>query len=279
MNSPAMLKQRVLVALVLLPVGIALILWGGLAYLAMVAFFMAIAVWEYAHLFATLGRRPAAGLMVLGVLALVGARYWLGFRGTAPLVVALMLLLLLYHMADYARGAAESGTDFAVSLSGVLYLGLLGAYMISLRQLPGGVWWVLLTLPTIWLADSGAYFIGRAWGRHKLSPRLSPKKTWEGYLGGILTGAAGAALLAWGMVALGKGALPAGLTPSSAAVLGVLLSALAPLGDLAESMFKRQAAQKDSGHLLPGHGGAFDRIDSWLWAGMLAYYFILLVSW
>jgi len=272
-----MLKQRVLVAVVLLPIGIALIFAGGLAYLAMVAFFMAVAVWEYARMFAALGRRPATILMILGALALTAARFAAGFRYDAHIIAALTLLILTYHLVDYERGAPESGTDFAVSLTGTLYLGFIGAYLVSLRQVENGAWWVLLALPIIWAADSGAYFAGRAWGKHKLSPRLSPKKTWEGYLAGVVAGTlAGAGLAAVFPVLAGHAIV--GMQPLHAALLGFLISALAPLGDLAESMFKRQAGVKDSGHLLPGHGGAFDRVDSWLWAGLIAYYFVTLLT-
>ncbi len=272
-----MLKQRILVAVVLLPIGIALIFAGGLAYLAMVAFFMAVAVWEYGRMFAALGRRPAVALMVAGALALTLSRFWAGFRYDAHVIAALTLLTLTYHLFDYERGAPESGTDFAVSLAGMLYLGFIGAYLVSLRALENGAWWVMLALPSIWAADSGAYFIGKAWGRHKLSPRLSPKKTWEGYLAGVLTGTLVAAGLAAAFPLLAGHAL-AGMTPLNGALLGFLVSALAPLGDLAESMFKRQAGVKDSGNLLPGHGGAFDRVDSWLWAGLIAYYFVTLLT-
>ncbi len=275
-----MLKQRVLVALILLPIGVALIFVGGLAYLAMVAFFMAAAVWEYAHMFMAMGRRPARFLMVGAALAWMLARDIWGFHADAFVLAAVTLVLMVYHLWDYEHQSAEtpqSGVDFAVSLSGVVYLGFLGAYMVSLRQLPAGAWWVLLALPVIWIADSGAYFVGRAWGKHKLSPRLSPNKTWEGYLAGVLAGTIGGMVLAWVYPSL-EGHAIAGMTPLEGAMLGLLISALAPLGDLGESMFKRQAGVKDSGHLLPGHGGAFDRVDSWLWAGVLAYYFVLFVT-
>jgi len=272
-----MLKQRVLVAVILLPIGIALIMAGGLAYLVMVAFFVAAAAREYTQMFTTLGRRPAAVLTVAGALALVLSRFLAGFRYDVHLIAALTLLALVYHLGDYERGAAESGTDFAISLTGMLYLGFFGAYLISLRQLENGAWWVILALSIVWVADSGAYFIGKAWGKHKLSPRLSPKKTWEGYLAGVVTGTLAGAGLAAGFPLLAGHAI-AGMQPFYGALLGFLISALAPLGDLAESMFKRQAGVKDSGHLLPGHGGAFDRIDSWLWAGLLAYYFITLMT-
>ena len=155
----------------------------------------------------------------------------------------------------------------------MLYFGWIGGYLISIRELPEGMWWVLLALPSVWLADSGAYFIGRAIGKHRLSPRLSPKKTWEGYFGGVLVGVLGTAGLAylWGFWTGPESAI----TPLSGAILGLVLGVITTLGDLGESMFKRQAGVKDSGNLLPGHGGAFDRIDSWLWAGVLGYYVIV----
>jgi phosphatidate cytidylyltransferase len=177
------------------------------------------------------------------------------------------------HLVAYERGRDQAGTDFAITLSGILYIGWLGAYLVSIRALPEGVWWVLLVLPAIWIADGGAYFIGRAFGRHKLSPRLSPKKTWQGYLGGVLVGALGTALLAWLWANLsGTGTA---ISPLDGVILGVILAVLAPLGDLGESMIKRQFGIKDSGKILPGHGGAFDRIDSWLWAAAIGYYVII----
>ena len=109
----------------------------------------------------------------------------------------LILAAMTYHLVAYERGQDQSGTDFAITLSGIFYLGWIGAYLISLRDLPDGIWWVLLVLPAVWIADSGAYFIGRSFGKHKLSPRLSPKKTWEGYIGGVVTGTLGAGLLAY----------------------------------------------------------------------------------
>ncbi|MCU0489232.1 MAG: phosphatidate cytidylyltransferase, partial [Anaerolineales bacterium] len=190
-----------------------------------------------------------------------------------------LLLSLTYHLWSYERGRDQAATDFAITIGGGLYIGFTGAYLILLRNLPEGMWWVLLALPAVWLADSGAYFVGRAYGRHKLNKRLSPKKSWEGYFGGIVLGTAGTALLAlaWQAlalrwpVALGSATR---ITPFNGAILGLVASLLTILGDLGESMIKRQFGAKDSGNLLPGHGGVFDRIDSWLWAGILSYFVI-----
>ena len=180
---------------------------------------------------------------------------------------------MMYHLVQYERGRDQAATDFPVTLGGILYLGWLGAYLISLREMPEGMWWLLLALPAVWFADSFAYLVGRQFGRHKMTARLSPKKFWEGYFAGIIAAIVGNALLALGWQQLG--ADPAVITPLRGAILGGLLAVLTIFGDLGVSMIKRQVGIKDSGNLLPGHGGAFDRIDTWLWAGVIAYYTIL----
>jgi phosphatidate cytidylyltransferase len=221
--------------------------------------------------------QPAAVLIIAGTLALVFARFLDDGFENSPWILSLLVLAgMTYHLVAYERGRDQAGTDFGITMAGVLYFGWIGAYLISLRQLPEGLWWVLLALPIVWLADSGAYFVGRRWGRHKLSPRLSPKKTWEGYFGGVVVGVIGGGVLA---ALIARFAAPIGealaITPMRGLILGLVLSTITTLGDLGESMIKRQVGVKDSGNLLPGHGGAFDRIDSWLWAGVLAYYVIV----
>lgn len=267
-----MLKQRVLVSILLLPIGIAAIYAGDFPYYALVSLFMSLAAWEYVTIFRAGGLAPSGAIVILGALALVVGRAVDDFS-SAPLLLSLVVLsAMVYHLVAYERGCDHAGTDYGVTLAGVLYLGWIGAYLISMRKLPDGNWWLLTVLPTVWVADSGAYFVGSRFGRHKLSPRLSPKKTWEGYWGGVLTAVlAGAGLAAlWSSFGLAAGAI----TPLRGALLGLIVSSTSVFGDLGESMFKRQVGFKDSGNLLPGHGGIFDRIDSWLWAGVIGYYLI-----
>ena len=153
--------------------------------------------------------------------------------------------------------------------TGVIYFGLLLNHFVALRNLPAGLQWLLLGLLLTWITDTGAYFSGRGLGKHKLWPRHSPKKTWEGAIGGWLVGTAAGALLGPWLV---------GQSPWAGAALGGLVCLVAPFGDLAESMVKRQMGAKDSGHLIPGHGGMWDRIDSLLFVIPVVYYWAFLIG-
>jgi phosphatidate cytidylyltransferase len=272
MAKPDTFFKRILVAVILLPLGLVVILLGGWLYSAAITAILALAAYEYVKLFKAGGWKPSGFLVLAATLAFAIQRAWVGMQAADLTLSLVILLALAYHLIEYERGHEQAGTDFAVTLSGALYIGWIGAFMISLRMLPDGLWWVLTVLPAVWLADSGAYLVGRRFGRHKMTRRLSPKKSWEGYLAGILISVPGTALLAW---LCGNWAGASSLiTPGRAALLAFVLSSLTILGDLGESMIKRQVGVKDSGSLLPGHGGVFDRIDSWLWAAVLGYYLI-----
>jgi phosphatidate cytidylyltransferase len=269
-----MLIQRVLVAAILLPLGIAAILAGGLWFALVGLVILCLAVWEYATLFEASGLRPARAVLIGGVAAILAARYLGGHDYDDWLFPLLVLVAMAVHLLAYERGRDQAATDFAVTLSGLFYIGLLGSYLVLLRALPNGEWWMLLALPSLWVADSAAYFLGTRFGRHKLAPRLSPHKSWEGYISGIVFGTLGAPLLLLLYQRWGLPSLPA-FNYANAALLGFFMSLLPTLGDLGESMIKRQVGAKDSGTILPGHGGMFDRIDSWLWALPISYYLIV----
>lgn len=267
-----MLVKRLLVAIVLLPVGMAAILAGGWYLTALVAVFMCLAAWEYVVLFRTGGLKPAGILVVGGTLLILLGRNINEFESAPWLISLLILLSMTYHLVAYERGRDQAGTDFAVTIGGLFYIGWFGAYFISLRNLPEGRWWILVVLPAVWFADTGAYFIGKRFGRHLLSPRLSPKKTWEGYFGGILVGVVCTTLFA-ALWRLGAGS-DSSITYLRGALVGLVMGIFPTLGDLGESMIKRQMGVKDSGNILPGHGGALDRVDSWLWAAVIGYYMV-----
>jgi phosphatidate cytidylyltransferase len=271
-----MLSDRLAISALLIPLAMWVIASGGTLYLATILLIFLLAALEYANIFKMAGLRPARPLIVGGVLALIAAQQ-LAFLNPRGLLLPLALLLALtWHLFDYEFGATTSGTDFTVTVGGLVYLGVMGSYFIALRALPDGQWWIIAVFSGMWLADSGAYAFGRAFGKHKMSPRLSPKKTWEGYAGSVIWGAAGGGLLAffWHFGA-DAGSL---LTWQTGVILGALVGMLGPLGDLGISMMKRQVGLKDTGNLMAGHGGALDRMDSWLVAIPVGYYFVLLLQ-
>jgi phosphatidate cytidylyltransferase len=267
-------KQRLLVTLAALPLGIAVIMAGGYWYAALIALILGRAAWEYAGLFRAGGGQPSAWMLMLGVLAIFAARFTAGFTQDGWLITLILFAALVVHLVAYERGRDKAGTDFAATLSGIFYIGWLGGFFVLLRNLPNGEWWLMLAFFAVWLGDTGAYMIGTPYGRHRLAPRLSPKKSWEGYIGGILIAAIFTPLF---LLLFRRFGLPdtAAFSLANAALLGVALSVLPTFGDLGESMIKRQMKVKDASHLLPGHGGILDRIDSWLWAMPIAYYLIV----
>ena len=163
------------------------------------------------------------------------------------------------------RRDATVTADWALTLAGGVYLAWAGRQFLQIRAFENGAAWLVLVLSGTWLADSGAYLIGARWGRHKMTPSLSPKKTWEGLAGGVTIGILGNALVAAVL------ALP----PVHGAALGLLGGTLGTLGDLSVSMIKRQVGAKDSGQLIPGHGGALDRIDSLLFTVIAGYLYLV----
>jgi phosphatidate cytidylyltransferase len=266
-----MLIKRFIGAFGLAIIGIPAMILGGYFYFALITLMLAVAVWEYGKIFRNAGYNASTPLMVGGVVIIAVLRAY--FPGYAVAALTLLILVaMIWHLVDYEKGRDLAAADFAITTTGILYLGWIGVYLIDVRNLPDGITWIGLVLPAAFLADTAAYFVGRRFGKHHMSTRLSPKKTWEGYWGGVVFATAGTAGLAVLWHSLG------GLDVSwwQGAALGAVLSIIIPLGDLGESMFKRQAGVKDSSNIIPGHGGMLDRMDSWLWAGALGY---LLIIW
>jgi phosphatidate cytidylyltransferase len=265
-----MLVERTLVAIVILPLAVLVIAAGGWVFALAVALILSVAAWEFWRMVRNGGFQPSAIIVIGGVALMALLRFQFSFTGSQFGASLMILLTMAVCIRGYELSRNQSASDFAITVAGIFYLGWVGSYLISLRSLPNGEWWTLTALPAVWIADGGAFFIGRAFGRHQLSPRVSPKKTWEGYLGGIVVGTVGTTLLAaaWHLN------VPA-ITAEKGALIGLVVSVLGPVGDLGESMLKRQFGLKDTSNLLPGHGGFMDRIDSTLWAAVIGYYLIV----
>jgi phosphatidate cytidylyltransferase len=268
-----MLGKRTLVASILTPLALAAIYVGGYPYQAFIILLITLAAWEYTRLLKKVNHRPSLPLVIGGVVILGIIRALFDFNYLAAILTGLIFLAAAYHIVEFERLDTRPATDIGATLSALIYIGFLGPYLISLRGLDNGRWWTFLALPTVWIADTAAYFVGSTIGKHKLAAKTSPHKTWEGYFAGVIAGT----LSCPGLASLFNQVFGAGLTISflEAALLGLVLSALIPLGDLTESLIKRQAEEKDSGTIFPGHGGVFDRLDSLFWAAPIAYYLIL----
>jgi phosphatidate cytidylyltransferase len=270
-----MLKDRLLVILLLIPLGVAIFVDGGILLMVGVLFVINLAAMEYAQLFARSGIRVAGWIVCVGSSTLIVLRWLDGFNHIGAAVCGIIFLALFWFLVQYERGDDQAASGWVTTLAGVLYLGWFGAYFLSLRMLPEGLWWSLIILPAVWFTDSAAFFVGSRWGRHPMTKRLSPKKTWEGYAGGIFFGSVFSMLFgSFWRIAAGPDSF---VGPVSGLLIGLCISAFSPTGDLAISMLKRQMGAKDSGNLLPGHGGALDRIDSWLVTAVIGYYAVILI--
>jgi len=261
-----LLRDRVLSAIVLIPIVAGLAYLGGYWWLSGVGLAGALASFELFRLLKQGEYNPNTWFGIAWTLALIATGFW---PDIFPLGVVIGVgLILTLTLALFRRGARPA-TDWAWTAAGAIYLGVLLSSFVALRMRPDGFAWLALAVLTTWITDSGAYFVGITVGRRKMAPRLSPKKTWEGAIGGWVIGViCGAALGIWLV----------NLPPVQAILLAGVLCLLAPLGDLAESMMKRQVGVKDSSGLIPGHGGVLDRLDSLLFIVPATYYASLLLG-
>ena len=273
-----MLKQRILTALILAPIAIACIFaLPPAGFSIFIGGVLGIGAWEWANFAGLKGPYRflyAASLIVLMGLCvflppmpilIIGAVWW---------CIALALMLTYPDSAHYWSSSADSPAKI-ISLIGPLNLIPAFVALITLKQSADSSFLILLLFFLIWGADVGAYFSGRAFGKHKLAPKVSPGKSWEGFWGGLVFAVGIAVLmLNW----LGK--------PSITSLEGIIflvscafIVMVSVLGDLVESMFKRNRGIKDSSQLLPGHGGILDRVDSLLSAGPFFAILIIVLDW
>ncbi len=260
--------SRIVVAVVLLPLVVGVVYLGGwwLLALALVGGLIAL------HELYTLARehRPLVLAGYLGlVLALVGFQLgglsWM----LGGLLATFAFSFVVFGLSDVRPSAT---TSFGVTLLGVVWVGAGLGFLLLVRDIPEhGFWAVMAVLFTVFAADTAAFFVGRAVGRHKLAPAISPGKTWEGFVGGV----AAAMLMAFVILYKDRDEF---LSIPEMLLLGAAVALAAVLGDLFESAVKRDLDAKDSGRLLGGHGGMLDRLDAVLWAGPVAYYVILAVG-
>lgn len=245
-------KQRLLVVLLVLP-PVLLSLWFGAPWWTLVIYVVAtLGGLEYFALMAQGGYQPYRVLGMAWLLLLVTSAW-------QPDTLPLSLTITLGFIATFSLALFKTERpilNWAITGIGALYIGTMLGQAIALRLLPNGLAWVFLTLAVTMLNDTFAYFVGIAAGKHKIWPRLSPKKSWEGTIGGWIA----AGITGYVVVSL----TPIPLSPWLGVAIGLVGGVLALLGDLTISMLKRQVGAKDSGKIMPGHGGMLDRLDSLL---------------
>jgi phosphatidate cytidylyltransferase len=261
------LVERAISAVVLLPIAIWLTWLGGWPFALLVAVAAGLGAVELLLMFGRLRLAEWYGVAIAAAIPLLAALH----RGEtllpdwSPLALAFATLalfgVLLFTHEEQAEVPARAGR---VALAWI-YCGLLASTLVGLR-VQGGTAWVVLAFVVTWANDTFAYFAGMLFGKHKLYEKVSPKKTWEGFAGGALGSVAGALVV--------RSTLLPELPVPMAVLLGAGAALLGPMGDFTESLLKRAAGVKDSGRLIPGHGGLLDRIDALLFVVPWVYLFV-----
>lgn len=259
-----MFLRRALTTITIGPLFLWLIYKGGWYFFIPVSLVVGLATFEFTNLLGRAGWRLPLWILLPSVMLQLVAAEWPALELFAPAMVLSLLVVMMYALVRYERRLSPLvPADWAGLVMGILLLGWMSGHFFRLRGMGEmAAQWTMLVMISTWLADSAAYVFGTWLGRHKLAPRLSPRKTVEGYLAGILLGS---------LITVGVGLL-LGLPWTLSLLLGILISVIAPAGDLGISLFKREAGMKDSGNMLPGHGGALDRIDSLVWSVTISYY-------
>lgn len=267
--------QRVLTAIVLIPLVLLLIFvspkWP-LLFMAVIFAAAALALWEYLGLADAMGAKTPR-MIVVACLAILYAAIFRRADLMAPVMGALALFLFI--LSAFRSPVNRVLADTAYSVFGLIYIGLSMSTLYLLSSQDNGPSLLLFLVFVVWSGDIAALYIGRAFGRFKLAPTLSPNKTWEGSIASI----AGSVLITLGLIYLSRTLIAHDIdtlsysgSPGIWIAYAVLVNVAAQIGDLVESAIKRGAGVKDSGHLLPGHGGMLDRIDALLLAAPVLWY-------
>ncbi|GAC1476929.1 MAG: phosphatidate cytidylyltransferase [Ktedonobacteraceae bacterium] len=279
-KSDSSIGLRWLTAAIGMPIVLLFVWFGGWAAFAATLLVVVLGTLELHDMLLHAGYRPLIWISFgLCVLFLVAAMFPAQRLSILDIGLGASLPISFIWMFFRRQKLEGALVDWALTLAIAIYLGWPMSYFLLLRgykpgiidltahtwvSLPAGAWWLLVTLLGVWGFDASAFFAGRYFGRHKLAPTISPAKTWEGVLGGMVLAISAGLVLT---------VIPLGVPWYLAIVLGVFIGAAGTMGDLAESLIKRQTHVKDSGQIMPGHGGMLDRIDSLLFAVIVVYFF------
>ncbi|WP_181275830.1 phosphatidate cytidylyltransferase [Brevibacterium oceani] len=245
-NLPAAIGMGLLIGGVVL----ASLIFLPISFLFLILVAIVAAMWELANALSRSGSLVSRVPTMVSAACMVVATYIGGREALWVTFAASAGAIMLFTMVERRKNAVK---DVSLSLFALTYVGLMACFVVYLLTQPGGNYLVIVFLASVVASDTGGYVFGVLWGKHPIAPRISPKKSWEGYLGSVVFSAAVATVL---VVTLFDAPFWTGL------VFGVVIPAFATLGDFSESMIKRDLELKDMGTLLPGHGGVMDRLDS-----------------
>lgn len=268
-----MLKKRVITALLGIPLLVSMIWFGEPWFTILVALWGLLAVFEIYQMVAASKVSPLTCFGLIWTLLFIISPHFDDATLTSLLLTSAVVLSLIWLLLRRQKDGAFIG--WAWTIGGILYIGWLLSHFVTLRGLDDGRNWVFLALFATFASDTAAFFIGRALGKHPLAPSISPGKTREGAIAGVF----GAIIVSLFF------SLPRFFTLTNplylpdfsywqAILLGLLISVFGQLGDLVESLLKRNMRVKESGKLIPGHGGVLDRLDSVVFAGIVVYYYV-----
>ncbi|MFH1259525.1 MAG: phosphatidate cytidylyltransferase [Elusimicrobiota bacterium] len=268
-----MLTQRIFTALVGIPLIVCSIWFGYLPFLVFVLALVILSSWEFNRLLTLIGLKPFLTLniilSILVVLSIVftGGKLAVAASNDATGAILCLILIVLFFSNFFRKNIAQAVLDIAGGFLGVIYAAWMLAHLILLRDIaPLGREYTFLLFFVIWGVDIGAYFVGKRYGRHSLFATISPKKTLEGAVGGLILGVGISFLVSFLLIK--------NLSWAHSLGLGLIIGIFGQMGDYAESLIKRNAEIKDSSDLLPGHGGILDRFDSLIFTAPLVYYYI-----
>ncbi|MFZ1290951.1 MAG: phosphatidate cytidylyltransferase [Melioribacteraceae bacterium] len=266
---------RILVSIFAIPLILAVCYYGRIPFLIFVIGIGLISFWEFSELVKKKNIYPNFILGFLTVSIIVINKYF----NFAQFEIIILISAILILLSELFRNKSSAILNTGATFLGILYLGLFSSSILAIREFYNfsellydeGGYLIISILASIWICDSAAFFIGSAFGKHKLFPRVSPNKSWEGAIAGFV-------FSVFVMIAV-KALVLDSLTLFDAIVIGIIVGLIGQLGDLVESLFKRDAGVKDSSNLIPGHGGIFDRFDSlFLTAPTVYVYLVLFVT-
>ncbi|NQU17262.1 MAG: phosphatidate cytidylyltransferase [Candidatus Saganbacteria bacterium] len=263
------MKARALTIILTVPIIWACTYFGGLAFLALILSLALLSINEFYKLMMKKGYMPAFWLgNVITIFFIIFAYYSLE-RNWEPAHSAIftMAAIFAFMAGVFLKREKDTSVDIAVTIMGIVYIGWFFSYFLFIRNMTDHGGYLFFLMLTIWANDVVAYLVGTRFGKRKLAPNISPKKTVEGAAAGFMVCLAAAGIFSW----------IAKLPLIHALILGAIIGIVAILSDLIESVIKRDAGEKDSSNLVPGHGGVLDRMDSFILTVPVMYYYLVWV--